>query len=57
MCSGFRKMPDGKIYALKQKYEGTNHPQYGFEPNFLGIFGTESSAEKALEKIGELIEF
>ena len=37
-------------------FEGTNHPQHGFEPNFLGVFDTESSAEKALEKIGELIE-
>jgi len=35
---------------------GSNHPQVGFDANFLGIFETEIEIEKAMSNISVVID-
>jgi len=37
-------------------FHGNNHPQAGFDANFLGIFETELEIEKAMSNIGVVID-
>ena len=37
-------------------FQGSNHPQGGFDANFLGIFETEIEIEKAMSNIGVVID-
>ncbi len=37
-------------------FQGSNHPQVGFDANFLGIFETEKEVEKAMSNIGVVID-
>ncbi len=37
-------------------FHGINHPQVGFDANFLGIFETEKDIEKAMSNIGVIID-
>lgn len=37
-------------------FQGFNHPQNGFDANFLGVFETEIEIEKAMSNIGVVID-
>ena len=37
-------------------FQGSHHPQVGFDANFLGIFETEKDIEKAMSNVGLVID-